>query len=174
MTPTVTDVQIFTAVRALLLAIVPDGVEVFRGEVNRVPEPIGPNFVILTARTRVRLSTPVESWTGRAPVGLAVETSFDVTVQVDVHGPLSADIASVIVGALHSSWAFDTLAAQDPAVLAPLYCGDPQSMPFVGETQQTEWRYVIDAHFEAKPALSTPAQFADTLAAQVVMADSGP
>ncbi|NBW08597.1 MAG: hypothetical protein EBR82_11290 [Caulobacteraceae bacterium] len=174
MSPTVTDVQIFTAVRALLLAIVPAGVDVLRGEVNRVPEPIGPNFVILSPRTRVRLSTPVESWTGAAPAGMTVETSFDVAVQLDVHGPLSADIASVIVGALHSSWAFDALAAQSPAVLSPLYCSDPQSMPFVGDTQQTEWRYVIEAHFEAKPALSTPQDFADNLAAQVVKADSGP
>jgi hypothetical protein len=173
MTPTVTDVQIFTALRALLLAIVPEGVDVLRGEVNRVPEPIGPNFIIMSARGRVRLSTPVESWQGAAPAGLTVETPFDVTVQLDVHGPAAADNASVIVGALHGSWAFDALAAQSPAVLAPLHCGDPQFSPFINESQQVEWRYVIDAHFETKPALSTPMQFADSLAAQVVTADSG-
>lgn len=173
MTPSLTDVQVFTALRVVLLAIVPEGVEVLRGEVNRVPEPESPNFVIMSARTRGRLSKGVETWTGPNPAAIDVETSTDLAVQLDVHGPLSADVSAAIVAALQSSWAFDAFAAQTPPVMAPLYVNDPQFLPFVSEMQQTEWRYVIEAHFEAKPVLSTPMQFADTLAAQVVMADSG-
>ena len=173
MTPSITDVQIFTALRAGLLAIVPAGTDVLRGEVNRVPEPIGENFVIMSPRTRGRLSVGVETWTPVDPSTIDVETSTDIAVQLDVHGPVAADLASVLVAALQSSWAFDLFAAQDPAVLAPLYAADPQFMPFVNGEQQTEWRYVIEAHFEAKPVLSTPMQFADTLALEIALADSG-
>lgn len=184
MTPSITDVQIMTVLRAVLLLIVPEGCEVLRGEVNRVPEPAGEDFVIVSPRLRGRLSTGVETWEGAAPEAIDVATSTDITVQLDVHGPLSADTATALVTALRSSWAADTFATLTPTVsqtglavpagiLSPLYADDAQYLPFVNGEQQTEWRYVIAAHFQATPVLSTPMQFADTLAVQVVMADSG-
>lgn len=40
--------DIYTALRAFLLDVLPSGVEVFQGQVNRVPEPVGEDFVIMT------------------------------------------------------------------------------------------------------------------------------
>jgi hypothetical protein len=173
MTPSLTDVQVFTALRAVLLAIVGTGVDVLRGEVNRVPEPLTADFVIMSPRARTRLAMGVETWEGTAPSAIDVETATHVAVQLDVHGPLSADVTAAIVAGLGSSWAADQFAAQDPAVLAPLYTDEAQFLPFVNGEQQTEWRYVIGSHFEARPVLSTPAQFARTLAVTSTQADSG-
>jgi len=168
-----TDVQTFAALRAVLLTIVGPDADVLRGEVNRVPEPAGENFVIMSPRNRARLGKGVETWEGADPAGVDVETPTQITVQLDVHGPLSADLTASIVATLNSSWAAEAFAAQDPEVLAPLYTDDAQFLPFVNGEQQTEWRYVIGSHFEAKPVLSTPAQFADTLAVTITQADSG-
>jgi hypothetical protein len=51
------DTEVLTVARAVLLALLPDGVEVIRAYANRVPEPIGPDFVVLSPLRRERLST---------------------------------------------------------------------------------------------------------------------
>lgn len=58
-TPTLspTESQTLAALRSFLLAVLPTGTEVVRGQDNRVPEPIGPNFVVMTPLTQPRLGT---------------------------------------------------------------------------------------------------------------------
>ena len=50
--PSQADIQ--TALRAFLLAVLPDGTEVFEGLDNRVPESSAPNFVTMTVLRRPR------------------------------------------------------------------------------------------------------------------------
>lgn len=52
---------ITTALRAFLLGILP-GVEVILSQVNRVPEPKNPNFVLMTPLLRARLETNVDTY----------------------------------------------------------------------------------------------------------------
>lgn len=60
--------QIFTAARAVLmqcgLAAAVDGqtVEIIRGQVNRVPEPAGPDFVVMWPIARDRLAMNIDTW----------------------------------------------------------------------------------------------------------------
>lgn len=54
-----TESQALTALRAFLLTVLPEGVEVTRGLDNLVPEPIGADFVVMTPVLRERLSTNV-------------------------------------------------------------------------------------------------------------------
>ena len=57
-----TNSQIMAAVRSVLLAVLPSGIEVIQSQQNRVPEPPGANFVVLTPIIRTRLSTNVDSY----------------------------------------------------------------------------------------------------------------
>jgi len=54
---------ILTAVRSVLTTLLPPDVDVIRGQVNRVPEPRGNNFVVMTPTMRTRLSTNIDSVT---------------------------------------------------------------------------------------------------------------
>ena len=51
------DTEIMTAVRAVLLYLLPPGVEVIRAYANRVPQPVTPDFCVLSEVRRERLST---------------------------------------------------------------------------------------------------------------------
>lgn len=54
--------QIQVALRAFLLAILPDGVEVIAGQTNRTPEPHTPDFVVMTVIRRERIETNVDQF----------------------------------------------------------------------------------------------------------------
>lgn len=58
----ITEVQTLTALRTFLLSVLPSGVEVIRGQDNRVPEPQGANFVEMTPVLRSRLGTNVDTF----------------------------------------------------------------------------------------------------------------
>ena len=51
------DTEIMTAVRAVLLHLLPPGIEVIRAFGNRVPQPVTPDFCVLSELRRERLST---------------------------------------------------------------------------------------------------------------------
>lgn len=55
-TVSLTEDQILTGLRAFLLAVLPDGIEVVQGQDNRVSMPAGANFVIMTPARREQLS----------------------------------------------------------------------------------------------------------------------
>jgi hypothetical protein len=74
-----TETQILGAVRSLLLAIVPPGVECIRAQVNKVPEPIGPDFLIMTPMRRERLSTNVDNDSDILLTGSIADTTLTVT-----------------------------------------------------------------------------------------------
>lgn len=55
-----TQSQILTALRSVLLAALPSGIEVIRGQDNLVAEPVGADFVVMTAILRSRIETNVD------------------------------------------------------------------------------------------------------------------
>lgn len=173
MTPAVTDFATFKALGDGLGVLLPTGVGRIRGVGNRVPEPAAADFVVMTATRRARISTGEETWEGEAPETIALDVPMQLTFQLDVHGPLSADNAQVLSSVLRNSYAVEVFAAQTPAILTPLYADEPQFLPFLNDQQQVEMRWVVMAYFEARPVLSTPAQFANTLAITTALADSG-
>lgn len=76
-TPTQSAVQ--TALRSFLLGILPNGTEVFLGQVNRVPEPHATNFVVFTPIMRMRLATNVDTSDDCAFTGSIAGTTLTVT-----------------------------------------------------------------------------------------------
>lgn len=74
-----TEKQALIALRTVLLGMVPPGVEVIRAQVNRVPEPLGPDFVIYTLLRRHRLSTNVDTDIDTAITGAITAGTMNVT-----------------------------------------------------------------------------------------------
>lgn len=90
-----------------------------------------------------------------------------VVIQLDVHGPNSADNAQTISTLFRDDYAFQFFKTSGFDV-APLYADDPKQMPFVSGEQQVENRWVIDAAIQANQVVRAPQQFADQLHANPI------
>jgi hypothetical protein len=158
---TPTDDAVMTAIRTLLLDILISGWEVFRGQANRVPEPAGVNFIVVTPAYRVRLSSNTVTWENvEDPDALAHAHDVEVRVQLDIHGPGGADAATLIATIMRDEWGVDRLKS---AGVVPLYANDGHQLPFQNAESQWEDRWVMEAAFQIVPTVSTPAEFAATL-----------
>lgn len=157
-----TDDTVMTAVRTLLVDVLPNTWEVFQGQGNRVPEPQGQNFVVMTPTHRNRLSTNTVDWdmVDPAPTELQHEHDVEVTVQIDIHGDGGADAASMIATLMRDDWGIQQLAGMG---VTPLYATDGAQRPFLNAEHQYENRWVMEVAFQITPIVSTTAEFAATL-----------
>lgn len=91
-----------------------------------------------------------------------------VVVQLDFHSldTTSGDYAQAVSTALRDEFATTFFAALPPPQnsVAPLHADDPRQAPFLNAEQQYEWRWVLEAHFQANQILALPAQYADEVA----------
>jgi hypothetical protein len=82
------------------------------------------------------------------------------TVQLDVHGPNSMNNTMTIEALFRSEYAVNFLAATGFWV-APLHIDTAGQMPFENAEGEVEYRWVMEAHLEVVPIVTTPQQFAD-------------
>ncbi len=223
----ITETNIIKATGDFLTSVVLPNTAVMRGQVNRVPENVGPDFVLMVPSLRSRLATNVDSFsevqftgsisgttmtvsavaagqiqsgitlfgagiaadtvvtgqTSGTPGGIGAYTvsvsqtvvaetisagfnsalqSTQVDIQLDVHGPNSANNAQIISTVFWDQYAFDTVTNYGFDI-APLYCDDPKQIPFINGEQQYEDRWVINAVLEVNPVVQIPQQFATLL-----------
>jgi hypothetical protein len=232
--PTTFDIE--AALRGFLAAILPP-IDVVLGPVNRVPEPIGVDFVVMIPLHRPRLATNVDVFADAAYTGsiaggvltvaavqvgaiLPAATLFgqgvafgtvvgsqisgptggvgtysvspsqtvastqlasganastqetEIVYQIDVHGPASGDNAQIISTMLRDARGVDLFAATGLPI-APLYGDDPRQMTFIDGEQQSELRWVVDAHLQANITVARiPQQGAGTVQLTVVSVDA--
>lgn len=95
----------------------------------------------------------------------------EVTIQLDVHGPNSADNAQIISTILRDEYGF-ALFAQVSTDVRPLHADDPKQIPFLNGEQQIETRWVVDAHLQANVLMRAPMQFADQLDVGLIEVDA--
>ncbi|KVS50696.1 hypothetical protein WK39_27945 [Burkholderia cepacia] len=160
-----TDRQALAALRMFLLSLVPDGVEIVRGLDNRVPEPPGADFIVVTPILRERLSTNVATYRDGFPASPSVKgvrQATRLTVQIDVHGPASGDTVQVIATLWRDPFASDALTAAGIDI-APLYSSEPRQMPFLNEARQVEPRWSVDLVMQVNPLVTVPQDFAAAL-----------
>jgi hypothetical protein len=165
-TPTLslTESQALAALRAFLLSALPEGTEVTVRD-NRVPEPIGTDFGVMTPTLRERLSTNVLTYRDRypdAPGEKDVLQATKLTVQLDVHGPASADSTQIIDTLWRDATACDALAASG-LDLAPLYASEPRQIPFVNGEQRVETHWSVDLVMQVSQVVTVPQDFAAAL-----------
>lgn len=239
MTPSPTTSNVLTALRSFLLAVLPSGTDVVTALANRVPEPRGTEFVVMTPIRSVRLRTNVDSsedvkFTGSIAgatmtvtsvdfgvidvgatvfgVGVAdgttitalgtgtggagtytvaptqtvtpetlssgaqsLEQGAEITVQLDFHsaGLGALDMAQTVSTTLRDPYGFEQFANQSPNYgVAPLLADDPKQMPFINESQQFEWRWVVEALLQANVVVGIPQQYADSVDVDVISVDA--
>lgn len=110
-----------------------------------------------------------------APMAAGAQTiaqSTEFVVQLDVHGPISGDIAQTISTLMRSPWGVDQFAAQNPNYgVVPLYSDDPKQLPFSNDQQQQENRWMIEAHLQINPAVTVSQQFSGAAAVTLISVD---
>lgn len=89
-----------------------------------------------------------------------VMTPMKSTVQLDFHGPSSAEFAQTFVSLFRDDYGYSAIVALNSAV-APLYSGEPKQVPFTNGEDQVEYRWSVDAALQCNPVLTVPQQFAD-------------
>ncbi len=173
MTVSILESQILTATRAFLLSIFPTGMEVVRGQDNRVAEPRGADFAVMTPIMSERLGTNVTTYQdGGLVTPPTAETRTDmaptkITVQVDIHGPNSADNVQAVSILFRSDVATTAFAASGYDV-TPLYASEPRQAPFLNGEKQVEQRWTIDLAMQINPSIATAQDFAGTLTAGLI------
>jgi hypothetical protein len=165
-----TQTAVFTALVAVLntFGLAPansaQSVVVIRGQVNRVPEPPGADYVVLWPLTRQRLATNIDQY-GTATISRTEK--LEVGIQADVHGPASADNATLISTLFRSQFAVDAFTAQGLPV-APLYADDPRQTAFENGEMQVEERWSVDLTMQVDVTVTSPQDFATTLTATAI------
>lgn len=95
-------------------------------------------------------------------------------LQIDVHGPNSADNAQIISTMMRDDYGvmfFNSLPGTGGLVV-PLYADDPRQTPFSNDQQQVEDRWTIDAALQVNAAVLLPQQFAGNVAVGLINVDA--
>lgn len=165
-TLSLTEDQVYAALGQFLVAATSlSPANIVRGQVNRVPMPLGPDWIVMQAITRQIVSTPAEVFTATPdpiPALGTLETSRSTKMffQIDAYGPNSADLAQVVTTLFNSSYGVSHFRA---AGIGALYCEEPAQMPLVAGEQQYITRWTFNAVLHANIAITTPQDFAATL-----------
>lgn len=157
--------DLYTKLAALLTTIVPVGVEVIQGRDNRVPMPSG-SFVSMLANVLKPVRTPETEWDDVNPTDIRIEQGTSVRIQLDMYGPGSSEWAVATMTVFRNDFACAALAP-----MAPLYCDDPKQAPLVNGEEQYEERWIVDAHMQYNPVVSTPMQFANAADVELINVD---
>jgi hypothetical protein len=159
MTPNLTQEQIFTALRAFIVAVLPSGVTVLKGQANRVPMPASDDFIIMTQTRREQMAQNVHDY--RPDDSLEdIARSTSLTFQIDVYGANAAENAQTITTLFRDEYGVTFMRSSG---VAPLYCADPQQMPLVAGEQQYIQRWTFGAVVEGIISISVSMQFAANL-----------
>lgn len=108
------------------------------------------------------------------PLACGVKRALQPTkflVQLDVHGPASADNAQIISTLFRDEFGVDAFTALNPNV-TPLYADDPRQMPFINDQQQYEDRWIMEAFLQVNATVIIPQQFADSLNVELINVDA--
>lgn len=155
-TPSITETQIFAALRAFMLGVV--DCEVIRTPVNRAAMPKG-DFIALSPTSNTALSTNVATTIDQQQT---IKRPSQFVVQVDCYGAGAGDRATTLATLLRSQYACEQFAASGLEI-QPLYAGDAQQMPLVSGEDQYEERWTFDAVLQFNPVLVVAQQSALSL-----------
>lgn len=158
-TVSLTEDQIMGGLGDFIASVLPSGIQIVQGQDNGVPLPTSGDFVVMTPARREQLSQTAHSYDPVAGT-LAISRSTSLHFQLDVYGPNASDNAQVITTLFRDDFGFQFF---KPRGLAPLYCDDGQQMPLVSAEKQYIARWMMRGVLQTNLAISTPAEFADTI-----------
>lgn len=166
----ITEAQIMAALRTFLIGVLPDGVEVVRGQDNRVGEPPSADFIVMTPVTRTRVSTNFDTWSNLVDLdNMTSQRGTFVDIQLDIHGDNGADYAQIITTVWRDEWAVSSI---EGAIFAPLYASDGHQLPFINGEKQYEDRWIVDLFLHVKPTVTFDQDFATSANVSLVAIDA--
>lgn len=172
MVPSLTQDQINSILRALILSMMPAGVTVTIAQQNLVPEPIGPNFVLVTELSRRRLGTTVTDWdmsVSSNPTVLSYIEAVEIREQLDFYGIGASDNAQVFATLFRSEYATNYMGSTG---LMPDFCTDAIQAPFISGESQFQDRWILNATFDANITVVATQDFADTVTIGIIEVDT--
>jgi hypothetical protein len=158
--------------------VLPAGIEVIQGPVNRAAQPKG-GHVVMTPLFDVRLRTNVTTYRRPDPLpapnaGFAdMEQGTEVHVQLDYYGGVGVAAsapnqwAMAVCTIFRDEYAVTALAPE----AAPLYIDDARMIPLVTGEEQYLIRYASTAHLQYNPVTTKPQEFAEQLGVTLIEAD---
>lgn len=174
-TISVTEAMLMTALRAVLLALIP-GAAVIQGYQNRVAMPTGATLVMTSLSTPPLSMTdePLSLWAPGSvnPGAVGSTRSEEWVCQLDFFGTGAAESARLVNILVRSIYAANAFAALSPAPLAPLYAEPAQQATFINSENQYEPRWHFDFHAQYNPVVTTDQDFANELAVKLAEVDT--
>ena len=157
----ITDQDIFAALRTFLISIVPGATEVVQEQDNQVAMPLG-GFVGMNNVGSKRLDTNVTTYTPGTdnPGSKSVQVATQYTMQLDFYGPSAGDWANTAQILFRDEYATDLF----PENIQPLYADDPVQIPLVDGEAQYEQRWKLNAVLQYNPIVTVDQDFAVELA----------
>ena len=173
-TISITEADLFHTLGNFLTYVLPSGTPVVKAQTNRVAEPANTNFVTMTPSLRQRLGFNWTEFSDGYPSTASVQTDnapTDVSVQLDIHGPLAADNLQILTTLFWSGWGCDQFATSGFDI-TPLWCSTPVQAPFLNAEQQIETRWTVDFHMQVNAVVTITQQFAAALDVELVSVEA--
>ncbi|ACR29219.1 phage neck terminator protein [Burkholderia glumae] len=176
-TISLTESDVYAALRIFLLGVLPTGVEVVKAQDNGVGEPVGADFVTINSIAAPRLATNVVTYDdpvgagGSGPGTRSAMQAIQMRLQLDVHGPNSADNAAIISTLFRDEYACVAIGTVNSNI-QPLYCENPRQMPFINGENQYEQRWIIELALQYNPITQSPQDFFDEITPEIVNVDA--
>lgn len=164
--PDIADQEIYTAVRAVLLTVLPAGTEIVQGVQNRVPMPKS-GWVLMTVVAQKRISTNRGQFSDPAQA-TAITMPTQHTVQLDFYGTPALSWATAAQTLFRDPYSTELM----PANIQPLYADDPMSIPLIDGENQWESRWKLDVQLQTNPHITIPTQSATEISVSLVSIDA--
>lgn len=148
------------------------GVEVMQGQIDRVPEPKSTDFITMVVLRFPRLSTNFDEYDAVAQTKTITESN-QWTLQLDIHGPNSANFAQIISALCRDETGVDTFTSINPAI-TPLFADEPRQAPFLNAEQAYENRYIVEVNLQVDQTFTITQQSATTITVDIYNVDFPP
>lgn len=159
-TISLTDQDVFSALRGFLVAVLPSGVEVVQSQDNSVPMPLT-QFVSMNNIGQRRMSTNKSTYADPViTTGTNTITSnIEYTMQLDLYGANSGAWAAMVQTLFRDAYGVSLF----PVGITPLFADDPIQMTLIDGEEQYTQRWIMKAVMQYNPAIVVPQQFAASL-----------
>lgn len=137
---------------------------------------VAPNTTIraqLTSNTFAVSPSQTAASQKMAAGGKAIMQPSQMSIQLDIHGPSSANHALTISTVFRDAYAVEEFVKINP-LISPLFTTDPRQMPFVNAEQQYEDRWVVALELQINQTVRVPQQFADVVTVTVTSVETIP
>lgn len=106
----------------------------------------------------------------------AMQQGADCVLQLDFHDAgdgVASDLVQIVSTTYRDAFAAQWFKEHHPDLpIAPLYCENPRQAPFINESLQYEWRWILETHLQVDQTVSMPQQYADVVDVDVISVDA--